>query len=293
MSIYDNRNFKPMLLKEIDKPFDSKDYIFEIKYDGIRSLCFANNKEIKFMSRNNKDLTNLYPELVSIKDNINNNVIFDGEIIALDSKGNPSFSKLQERSHLKDKTKISIASENNPVYYMVFDIIYENKDITDLSLMKRKKILNKYPDTEYFIKTMYVDTTGIKLFKEIKKRNLEGIVAKEKNSTYHINKRTDDFIKIKNIKRDEFIIIGYKINEMNISLYLGEEKDTTQYVGKCSLSLNRSEAKKILSMKSSKKSFIDIDEEIIYLKDRIYCYITYTDKTKNNTLRHPVFKGLV
>lgn len=290
MSLINRRDFKPMLLNSIDKPFDSKDYIFEIKYDGIRSLCFINNNKIEFLSRNNNILNNLYPELESIKDNINNNVIFDGEIIALDSMGNPSFTNLQKRSHLKDKNKISNSIKNNPVYYIVFDIIYENKDITNLPLMKRKEILNKYNDSEHFIKTMYVDTNGIKLFKEVKKRNLEGIVAKEKNGLYHINKRTDDFIKIKNIKRDEFIIIGYKVNIKNISLYLGEGKENIKYVGKCSLSLNRREADLIQSMKTGKK-ILNIDEDIIYLKDKVFCYITYTEK--NNTLRHPVFSGLV
>jgi len=155
MSLWTNREWHPMLLKEVDEPFDSKEYIYEMKYDGIRALCFVNKKEITFLSRNGVDLTYLYPELENIKNNVTKNVIFDGEIIAFDDQEKPSFTKLQERSHSKDKNKIKINSKMNPVVFIVFDILYENKDLINIPLSKRKEILNKYKDTEYFVKAKY------------------------------------------------------------------------------------------------------------------------------------------
>ena len=104
MNIWTERNWKPMLLKEVNKPFNSKDYIFELKYDGIRTICFVNNKNIEFRSRNNHNLTHLFPELISIKKLAHNNIIFDGEIVAF-NKRLPSFSKIQERLHIKSKKK--------------------------------------------------------------------------------------------------------------------------------------------------------------------------------------------
>lgn len=290
---FNKRDIKPMLLKELDKPFNSSDFIFEIKYDGIRSLIYVNNKSIHIMSRNGVDLTYLYPELVSIKEQVKKNVIFDGEIILLNEEGNPDFSSLLERNRLKKSEKIKQLSKINPVIFIVFDILYENKDLTNLTLMERKEILSKYSDSDEFIKAKYIDSSGIFLFKEIKKNNLEGIVAKNKNGLYHAGKRTDDFVKIKNIKRDEYIIGGYVVNNQNLSIYLGcYKKNKLIFVGKCSLSLNRKEAKIIMNHSKANNSFTNLSEEINFIKPDLSCFIEYTEVTKNGHLRHPVFKYL-
>lgn len=286
-----NRNFKPMLLKEIDKPFNSKDYIFEIKFDGIRSLIFVNNKDIKIQSRNNKDLTNLFPELGSLTKLVNKNVIFDGEIVAFD-KNKDSFSKIQERLHLKDKNKIKKASSENPVTFVAFDILYENKNLINKTLVERKKILNKYEDTDDFIKTKIIDKNGIDLFKSVKKLNLEGIIAKRKDGKYYINKRTDDFIKIKNIQRDEFIIGGYEEKKNGIlSIAIGEFIENQLYfVGKVTVHKNYKIYKEIFKQKKAKNPFYNFDEKINYITPTLTCHIEYLERTKNNHLRHPVIK---
>jgi len=291
MSIWTNRNFKPMLLKEVEKPFDSDNYIFEIKFDGIRSLIFINNKEIKIQSRNKKDLTKLFPELQSLTKIVNKNVIFDGEIVAFD-KSKDSFSKIQERLHLKDKMKIQKASIENPVTFVAFDIIYENKDLTNKNLLDRKKILNKYNDTDEFMKIKIIDKNGINLYKSIKKLNLEGIVAKRKDGKYHIDKRTDDFIKIKNIQRDEFVIGGYEEKKNGIlSLAIGEYIDSKLFfVGKVSVHKNYKIYNKILKLKKAKNPFSNFAEEINYVDTTLSCHVEYLERTKNNHLRHPILK---
>ena len=139
MNIWHNREWGPMLLKEIDKPFDSKDYLYEIKFDGIRAIIFASPKKVLIKTRNNVDVTDIYPELQSIKDIVTHNTIFDGEIVAFQNNL-PSFSKLQERSHLKNKNKIKKLSIEEPICYVCFDILYDNKDLTKLKLVERKKI---------------------------------------------------------------------------------------------------------------------------------------------------------
>ncbi len=290
---FSKHNIKPMLLKEVDKPFNSSDYIFEMKYDGIRALIYVNKNSIHIISRNGIELTALYPELESIKKLVKKDVIFDGEIVLLDDDGNPDFASLLARHRLKNKVRISQESENNPVTLMVFDILYENKDLTNETLLKRKEILNKYRDNTEFIKAKYIDTYGIPLFKEITKNNLEGIVAKKKDSLYHAGKRTDDFVKIKNVKRDEYVIGGYIVNEQNLSLYLGEQDgESLSYVGKCTLSQNRDEAEIIIANPKAKNPFNDFFEDINFIKPNLSCFIEYTEITKNGHLRHPVFKYL-
>lgn len=291
INIWKDRTWKPMLLKEIDKPFDSEDYIFELKFDGIRALIFVNNNEIKIQSRNKKDLTHLFPELQDLKKIVNKNVIFDGEIVAFNNE-KVSFSKLQERLHLKNTNKILNESINNPVTFIAFDILYENKDLTTLPLLKRKDYLNKYKDNDYFIKTKIINKNGINLFKSVKKMKLEGIVAKLKTGKYYINKRTDDFIKIKNIQRDEFIIGGYEEKKNNIlSLSIGEYIDNKfHFVGKVSIGKKTSIYNKIKNLKKSKNYFYDFNEDINYVKPTITCHVEYLERTKNNHLRHPIYK---
>ena len=293
MSLWNKRSFTPMLLNEINKPFNSKDYIYELKFDGIRAIIFANKNEVKIQSRNQKDITYLYPELQEIKKIVHKNVIFDGEIISLEN-GKPSFNKLQNRNHLKSKMKIKAESINNPVEFVVFDILYENKDLTNIPLIKRKEILNKYSDLEIFIKSKYIEKEGIKLFEKVKKMSLEGIVAKLKTGTYHINKRTSDFIKIKNIQIENFFVGGYieKENSNVITLLLGEIKGKKLiYVGKVTMGKKHNLYRKIKNSKLTKNYFENFFDDASFIKPNFKCQIKYLEKTKNNHLRHPVYKG--
>ena len=176
MNIWKNKKFSPMLLEEIEKPFNSKDYIFELKFDGQRAIVFASPSKVIIKSRNYYDITHLYPELQSIKNIVNKNVIFDGEIVVFDNN-KPSFQKLQERFRLKNENTIKTYSEKMKVEFVCFDILYENKDLTNLDLMKRKEILSKYTDNDVFIKNKYVEEKGIDLFKRVVKLGLEGIIS--------------------------------------------------------------------------------------------------------------------
>lgn len=279
-----------MLLKETDAPFDSEDYLFEIKFDGIRATIFASPFTFKIISRNRKDITNLYPELRSIQKLVRKDTIIDGEIVSFENNV-PSFSKLQERSHLKDKRKIQYQSIINPVVFVAFDILYQDKDLIDLKLTQRKKILDKIEENEVFIKSKTFDKNGIKLFEQIKKLNLEGIVAKKKDSTYEINTRSGSWIKIKNQKKEEFIIGGYEETKgYVISLLLGEYRDNEFcYVGNVALAKKSAIYNKLMKLQKMRKSpFNDYKKSnAIYVSPIIKVKIKYMERTKNNHLRQP------
>ena len=287
--------FTPVLLTEKNKPFNNRNYIFEPKFDGIRALIYANKNQIKILSRNKNNISNLFPELIKIKNNITKNVIFDGEIIIMD-ENHPSFEKISKRLHLKSRKNILKASKENPAVYICFDILYENKNLTNFSLLKRKKVLEKYLDTNVFIKTKYFKD-GINLFNKIKNINWEGIVAKKENSKYEINKRSENWIKIKNIKDSDFYINGYIENKKSVmnTLILSEKiKGKFYYRGKVTINKNKDDFKIIKNNKIVKKStLVNFNEkEVFYIKPTLKCTVTYTEKTKNNTLRHPVYKTL-
>jgi len=285
-------NLKPILLKEVDEPFNDNDFIYEIKFDGIRCLIYVEKNKVIIKSRNNVILNDKYPELLEIKNITKETCIFDGEIV-LFNEGVPNFSKVLERLRLKNKYKIEKLQYESPVTFVCFDILYKNKDLTNLSLIDRKKILNKFSDTLEFVKSKYYND-GIKLFNLIKKENLEGIVAKKKNSIYVYGKRVSDWLKIKNIKDDEFFVCGYQLtkNDNILNLILGEKiNNKFKYVGKVIVSKKNNLINKILKTKEIKKYLDNYDEDnSVFIKPEIELTICYLEKTKNNLLRHPCIK---
>lgn len=293
MDIYESKNIKPMLLNEVDKPFDDEKYLYEIKFDGIRAILYVNKDEIIIKNKSCLILNEVYPELINIKENIKKKCIFDGEIVLM-LDGKPSFQKLQERALLKNKRKIKYFENNFPVTFVCFDILYENKNLTNLELTKRKEILSKYQDTEYFVKSRVVENEGTKLFRFVKKQDLEGIVAKLKTSKYLIGERTDNWIKIKNIKEGDFIIGAYQEKEHVASIILGRWEDNKlYYVSKVVVGKKKKDYKLIKSCKKIKNKFIDFDDpNYIYIEPKYTCTINFLEKTKDNHLRHPVFKRI-
>ncbi len=292
MNLFKDKNWTPMLLNEVKKTFNDPNYLYEIKFDGIRSIIFASPNEVIIYNRHCVDITNLYPELQNIKKIVNHKTIFDGEI-TLFYNGKPSFLKLQSRAHLKDQKKIKYYSINNPVIFMCFDILYEDKNLINKPLIKRKEILNKYSENEAFQKVFYIINDGIKLYKKVKKLELEGIVAKNINSKYLINTRCDNWLKIKNWYEEIFYIGGY-INQdklPTISLILGEFKNNKlHYVGKVTMAKKRNLYKKLIKEKEINNPFIDYQEDGYFIKPIYTCTIMYLQRTNNNHLRQPIFK---
>lgn len=287
-----NKLLSPMLLIEQDKVIDNNNFLYELKYDGIRVLIYVSPNYFKIISRNKKDVTYLFPELMSIKDIVKNKCIFDGEIICMD-KDKISFSKLQERIRLKNSSRINTESIMNKSTFIPFDILYKDKDLTNLKLIERKKILNKYTDTGEFVKSLYIIKNGSNLFKQVKKLNLEGIVCKDINSTYEIGIRSNSWIKVKNNKIDYFYIGGYSYKDNNnvFSVYLGEfVNNKLLYVGKVSIAKKDNLLDKLKLISSKKTPFFNYDEKINYVKIKYKIKVKYLEKTKNNLLRQPIYQ---
>lgn len=273
-----------MLLEEVNEPFNDKNFLYEIKFDGIRALIYVSKNSFKILSRNGTNLTNKYPELNKIQKLVGNHeIIFDGEIIATEG-AHPSFSLLQKRNKIKKITDKII--EEVPVTFIAFDILYDNVDLTNLSLDKRKKILGQYPDNSVFIKSrIYSD--GLSLFKMVKKIGLEGIVAKKRKSIYLFGKRTSDWVKVKNIHVDNFIVHGYLEKTNTYSLLLGEYKNNKlKYVGKVSVNKRHEVMRKIKKSKKVNNSFVNFLEDAIYVEPTISVRVRYLEKHKSGALRH-------
>ena len=295
MNLFNNHSWTPMLLEEIAKPFNNSNYLFEIKFDGIRALIFANPKKVMIYNRHAIEITNLFPELQDIKKLVKKETVFDGEIV-LFKDGMPSFLNLMRRVHLSDVKKINYLSVNNPVVFVAFDILYEGSSLINYTLIHRKKILDKYQDSLVFQKAFYILNDGVKLFKSVKKLRLEGIVAKKIDSKYLINTRCDNWLKIKNWIEDRFVIGGYvlKNNLPTISLLLGEFKNhRLYYVGKVVMAKKNSFYKILLKESLCKNYFEDYFEVGNFIKPIYYCMVKYLQRTDNNHLRQPILKAIL
>ncbi|MDB5260409.1 MAG: ATP-dependent ligase LigD phosphoesterase module / ATP-dependent ligase LigD polymerase [Candidatus Nomurabacteria bacterium] len=288
---------KPMLATLANAPFDSEDYIYEIKLDGYRALAEVNERKVDLYSRNLKSFTEKYPDIVNLLKKVKENVLFDGEIVAYDKSGNASFQSLQNMESNKD-IKIE---------YVIFDLLYfEGKNIMYKPLLERKdileNILKKYPKLTY---SSHVKGKGKELFKQAVSKNLEGIMAKEINSKYTPNKRSESWLKIKHHQGDEAIIAGFTEPKGSRSyfgsLVLGQYKDNGEFtfVGHTGTGFNQTILKDLYSqMKTLKvsnspfKSKVPLNSPITWIKPSLIAQIKFAEWTGGGIMRQPVYLGL-
>jgi bifunctional non-homologous end joining protein LigD len=288
---------EPMKAQLSDLPaFDSPDWIFEIKWDGYRAIAEIGKSGNKLYSRNGLTFDKAYPKVFEALKKIKKKMILDGEIVVFDEKGRPNFQKLQ---NYKSNDKFVIQ-------YYVFDCIeLDGKSLTDLSVVERKQILQKsLPKSDVILYCDHVDTEGKSLFREMKKMNLEGMIAKRKSSRYYIGKRTSDWLKIKNIQTQEAIIIGFTEpkgarSSFGSLLLAVKKRNNLVYIGNVgtgftdkSLKELHTKLKKIIRKTSSVKEPIKETSDVTWVDPVLVCNIKFTEITDDGSVRHPVFQGL-
>ena len=217
-----------MLAGHVQLPFDNKDWVFEVKWDGVRAIFLQNKDEgtIEIQSRNGKSITHRYPEIIENVNSVlkcNESVVLDGEIIVLNKEGIPDFQMHQKRMNVESQRDIEFLSNNMAATYFAFDIIYiDGRDVQDLKLIDRRKILNSViaHSSKRIRISEYIEEKGIALFKSALEKRLEGIVAKHKQSKYQQAIRSSAWLKIKGILTQDCIVVGYTNGEGNREDYL-------------------------------------------------------------------------
>jgi len=286
----------PMLATLVDEPFDHPDWIYEIKWDGYRAVAYCNGNNVELISRNKKPFTEKYAPVADALSELGLTAVFDGEIVAVDEKGLANFQLLQNVQNTVAKLQ-----------FFIFDIIWlEGYDVTALPLIERKRILNEIlPDGHEVIKfSDHVTGEGNNFFKVALSQGLEGIMAKKSNSSYRIDQRSEDWVKIKVNLRQEVIITGYT-----------QPRNTRQFFGSLLLGVyHEGELKYIVHTGSgfNKKSLEAIYNKlqplvtdtcpfekcpkgnmpVTWVKPKLVCEIKFTEWTKDWMARHPIFMGL-
>lgn len=284
---------EPMLASLGDEPFDNKNWIFELKWDGYRAIAELDKKKVKLYSRNGLSFNERYPTLVSELAGMNLRAVLDGEVMVFNEDGRPDFQKLQ---HYDDNRHL-------PLVYYVFDILsHNNKDLKELPLIERKKILKDIlPKNDFVRFSDHVEESGKAFFDEVKKSNLEGIMAKKADNVYVEGIRTKDWLKIKHTHTREAIITGYTEGRGSRkhfgALILGEYKNNRlHYIGHTGTGFSDKKLRELWTMmqklvinKSPFEEKVPINSAVTWVRPEIVCEIKYTEITRDGILRHPVF----
>lgn len=289
-------DWKPQLATLADEIFDSDEWVFENKYDGYRTLIQIHNGNVELVSRNGLSFNTKYKPLVHAFGIINDDMILDGEIVVEDKNGKSNFQWLQYYQDNPDKGKLKC---------YVFDILYFNGfDLTSLELLQRKKILEALlPKTEDIIYSDHIFGKGTKALAEAQKKGSEGLIAKKTTSTYHVNKRSKEWLKIKVTNEQEMVIGGYtepKGSRTGFgSLLLGYYQNSEFiYSGKVGTGFNEDLLKDIytkLKKLESKTSPFNIkpnEPGVHWIKPELVAQIKFSEWTETGSLRHPVFLAL-
>ncbi len=200
-----------MLASTGERPFSSKEWLFEIKYDGVRALASRKDKDMELYGRSGQVITARYPEVArALRALPVERFVLDGEIVALDESGRPSFQRLQQRMHLTNTFDIERARAIVPVSGIFFDCLaLEERDLRSLSLVERKEYLKLLIPARGIVQYCdYILEHGEAFFEAASEQRLEGIIAKKVDSPYMAG-RSNAWIKLKWQRRQEFVIGGY------------------------------------------------------------------------------------
>lgn len=194
---------KPMMAATAPEPFDSNDYFFELKWDGVRCLAFVEHEQVRLQSRELVDITEQFPELVCLR-RMPDGTVLDGELVVLES-GKPSLSRIQTRVQTQDRNRIEFLSQRLAVNFMVFDVLFvRGKSVMSESLVNRRARLGELlgaPKCQSVKMTEGVVGRGSDLFAAVQKLGLEGVMAKRLDGPYLAGKRSGLWKKIKVVRR--------------------------------------------------------------------------------------------
>jgi bifunctional non-homologous end joining protein LigD len=297
------KKYKPMLAKTAESPFSSRDWIFELKWDGIRALAYIND-EISIKSRNQKELKNNFPELAELS-KLAKNVVLDGEIVCM-KDGKVNFENVIKRVQATSFDNIKRLQRKYPVLYILFDILEKNGNtLLDEPLLNRKKILKEsVKEGKNVILSVFVEDNGEDYYQATIQKGLEGIMAKKKNSKYELGKRSVNWLKIKLIRECDCVIFGFTkgagrrettFGALILGMYNGR---IPIFIGKVGTGFNQKTLKllkqklKILKVKQTELKGIDSSDNVIWVKPIIVCKIGYQTITSDEKLRLPRFLEL-
>ena len=306
----------PMLATDGGKAFDDPDWVFEIKWDGVRAIATivrpgaGGDGSTTLISRNNNDISAAYPELAPLWERVlARNAVLDGEIVALDEQGKPSFQRLQHRMHSRDANIVARAAKRTPVQFVIFDVVaVDGELVCNQPLIQRQALLNELvvPGGPFVLSTG-IPGSGIAMYEAAEAQGLEGVIAKKADSVYRPGKRSRDWRKLKVRKDVDAVIGGWLVGQGGRADRLGallvglyDDEGQFRYIGRVGTGFNDAELQRLgdlLAARSVEESpFVDIPakerKEGRWVRPDLVCRVEYGEVTADRKLRHPAYLGL-
>jgi bifunctional non-homologous end joining protein LigD len=287
---------KPMLSTLVDEPFRREGWLFEIKWDGYRAIGAKHKSKIELYSRAGTDFLEKYPPVAEALRTFKHDVVVDGEIVVVDEHGGAHFEWLQNWHR----------EPRGTLRYYVFDILWcDGHDVRSMPLQQRKALLKSaLPKNDVLQYSDDIETDGLKLFKEMQHRGMEGMVAKRAGSAYHENDRGADWLKIKTHQRQEVVIGGFT-KPRGSRKYLGSllvgvyEKGQLRYVGHSGGGIPDDQRKQLYEQlrKLERKTSPFATEPkpnvpVHWVEPKLVCEMSFSEWTSDGSMRQPQFEGL-
>jgi bifunctional non-homologous end joining protein LigD len=299
------REVSVTLAKLADKPFSDPNWLFEIKWDGIRTVAFVDNADVRLFSRSKRAVTAEFPEFQDLARHLRaGTAILDGEIVTLDENGRSDFQKLQNRFGVSKPSQKLIS--DIPLNYYLFDVLYCNGfDVRKTPLLQRKELLRQMLRGDNRVRySEYQLEKGTELYAAAKEKGLEGIVGKQIESPYTGN-RTDLWLKFKIVNELDAVIVGWTAPRRTrqyfgaLVLALYDEKKELQFIGSAGTGFEEKTQKDLLAQleklqvaRSPLRNPPKLREHVEWVRSAMVARIKYANWTEDNHLRAPVFLGI-
>jgi bifunctional non-homologous end joining protein LigD len=296
--------FPPMLASLATRLPAPDKWVYEIKWDGVRALCFLEKDRIRLYSRNGNSFDRQYPELGVVPRSVRaETAILDGEIAVLDEQGRSRFELIQPRIHQTDPNSASHLARRNPAKLFVFDLLYcDGYDLREVPLLERKKLLAEIVEPSDGIQVSgHFTAEPQQMLDAAREAGLEGVIAKCSDSKYE-SRRSKNWLKVKVVGQQEFIICGFTHGDRLYfsSLVLGvREGDDLVYAGNAGTGFNDrnlpllwKELEPRITPKCPFKKIPAMLRSATWVKPELVCECKFAEWTRDGKLRAPVFLGL-
>jgi bifunctional non-homologous end joining protein LigD len=306
----------PMLAKAGPVPPAREDdeWAYEVKWDGIRAVVFSEPGRMRFVTRNGNDVTARYPELSRLNRALSmHRAILDGEVVAFDAEGRPSFAALQGRMHLTREAQVRRLAKEAPVSYLAFDLLWlDGRSLMERPYLERRAALRALlEDGERWQVPDHVVGGGEQLLAATREQGLEGIVAKRVDSCYEPGRRTGVWRKVKNTNRQELVIGGWlpgegrrrdRIGALLVGVQEEDDGGALRFAGRVGTGFTETELGRLAGLlgplERSSSPFevvppaVKIPREAVWVEPRLVCEVEFVEWTREGVLRAPSYKGL-
>jgi len=297
----------PMMAKLGELPANDGGWAYEIKWDGVRAIAYSEPGRLRLESRNLNDITAQYPELRRLNRALSSHTaVLDGEIVAFDGDGRPSFERLQQRMHLTGEAQIRRRAEDYPVVYVIFDLLHlDGHDLMGLPYSERRARLEELGlDGTAWQTPSHSVGGGERLLNATAKQGLEGIMAKRLDCSYEPGKRASHWIKVKTKQRQELVIGGWLPGEGRRSGQIGAllmgyfESGEFRFAGKVGTGFGQKElamlARELAPLARDTSPFVGKQPQKTarFAEPKLVAEVEFGEWTKEGMLRHPSYKGL-